>query len=170
MRRLQRDPEPSATLRLLRRVGFGRDRSALRARRRASESAACGIGLFWAFIPLPSQMLPAAATAVTLRANLPLTLAWVWVANPFTMPPMFYFNYRLGAWLLGQPQRDWTFEWSWIWLRTVFTAIGPPLYLGSAVAGGVVALAGYSLVRALGRWRTVRRWHSRATSRRGEAS
>lgn len=107
-------------------------------------------------------MLPAAATAVSLRASLPLTLAWVWVANPLTMPPLFYFNYRLGIWLLDQPRRDWAFEWSWAWLRTELTAIGPPLYLGSVVAGGVAALAGYSLMRALGRWRTVRRWRSRA--------
>lgn len=102
-----------------------------------------------------------------LRANVPLTLAWVWVANPVTMPPMFYFNYRLGVWLLQQPQRDWTFAWSWTWLGNELAAIGPPLYLGSVAAGAVVALAGYGLVRALGRWRTVRRWRSRAA--RGRA-
>ena len=115
-------------------------------------------------------MLPATATAFALRANVPLTLAWVWVANPFTMPPMFYFNYRLGAWLLHQPQRDWNFAWSWSWLRTELAAIGPPLYLGSVVAGTVAALAGFVLGCALGRWRTVRRWRSRAANRRTETN
>ena len=163
MRGPQLHREPTVALRLLRWMGLGADRADRPAVPRASIPAACGIGLFWAFIPLPSQMLPAAITAITLRANLPVTLAWVWVANPFTMPPLFYFNYRLGAWLLNQPQRDWTFEWSWTWLRTELLAVGPPLYLGSVVAGGVAAFVGYWLGWALWRRRTIR--HSRAVGR-----
>ena len=50
---------------------------------RRSVPGAVAVGLFWAFIPSPTQMLPAAATAIALRVNLPLSLALSWVANPF---------------------------------------------------------------------------------------
>jgi uncharacterized protein (DUF2062 family) len=140
--------EPSGlTRRLVRHL----DRAGLWSLDRAAASAACAIGVFWAFIPLPSQMLPAAATAALLRANLPVTLAWVWIANPLTMPPIFYGNYRLGLWLLGRPAGDLTFEWTWGWLKSELAGVGPPLFLGSVVAGGVAAALGYLLVRGL--WR-----------------
>ena len=42
---------------------------------RRSVPGAVAVGLFWAFIPSPTQLLPAAATAIALRVNLPLSLA-----------------------------------------------------------------------------------------------
>ena len=57
---------------------------------RRSASMAVFIGLFIAFVPLPSQMLMAAVLAVLLRVNLPLSVLLVWVSNPITMPPLFY--------------------------------------------------------------------------------
>ena len=72
---------------------------------RRSVSGATFIGLFCAFMPVPSQMLLAAVLAVASRCNLPLAVAWVWITNPLTIPPIFYFSYRLGAWLLDRDHR-----------------------------------------------------------------
>ena len=51
-------------------------------------SRAVAIGLFWGWMPMFFQMIPAAFCAVYFRANLPLSLAGVWISNPITMPPM----------------------------------------------------------------------------------
>jgi len=120
---------------------------------RRSMSGACAVGLFWAFIPSPTQILPAAATAIALRVNLPLSMALVWIANPLTMPPMFYFNYRVGAWLLGRPERSFSFEWSWEWLARELSALWQPLLLGSFVVALCAALLGYLGAHAFWRLR-----------------
>ena len=59
-------------------------------------SRAIAIGLFWGWMPMFFQMIPAAFCAVYFRANLPLSLAGVWVSNPITMPPMMYLGYEFG--------------------------------------------------------------------------
>jgi uncharacterized protein (DUF2062 family) len=132
---------------------------------RHSVSGAVVVGLFWAFIPSPTQMLPATATAMVLRANLPLAVALVWIANPLTMPPMFYFNYRVGTWLLDRPERLFSFELSWDWLTREFNALWQPLLLGSCVVASGVALLGYFATHALWRWQVTRAWRRRAQQR-----
>ena len=67
---------------------------------RQSVAVATFIGLFCAFIPLPGQMIIAAALAANLRANLPISVCLVWVSNPITMAPIFYFCYKIGALVL----------------------------------------------------------------------
>jgi Uncharacterized protein conserved in bacteria len=53
---------------------------------RRSASGAFAVGLFMAFVPLPSQMIMAAGLAILFGVNLPLAVALVWVSNPITMP------------------------------------------------------------------------------------
>jgi len=55
------------------------------------------VGLFCAFVPLPIQMLLAAAAAIIFRVNLPISVGLVWITNPVTIPPMFYFCYKVGT-------------------------------------------------------------------------
>ena len=62
---------------------------------RRSASGAFGIGLFFAFWPVPFQMWLSAGLAIPFRANLPLSVATVLVTNPFTIPPIFYGAYKL---------------------------------------------------------------------------
>ena len=64
-------------------------------------SRGLAIGLFWAFVPMPFQMAPAALFCWLTRANLPLALAGVWISNPFTYVPIFYAAYRVGAFFTG---------------------------------------------------------------------
>ncbi len=73
---------------------------------RRSCSLAVALGIFCAFIPVPFQMLIAAAMAVWIRANILVTVPLVWISNPLTMAPMFYFCYLTGAVLLEtEPSR-----------------------------------------------------------------
>ena len=64
-------------------------------------------GAFFAFVPIPWQMVLAAATAAWLRFNLPVAVAMVWITNPLTLPPIVFVNYRFGTWLLGWPPESW---------------------------------------------------------------
>ncbi|WP_114822727.1 DUF2062 domain-containing protein, partial [Vibrio cholerae] len=77
---------------------------------RRSAAGAFAVGLFMAFVPLPSQMIMAAGLAIVLGVNLPLSIALVWITNPITMPVIFYFTYKLGAWLMGTPAQSFHFE------------------------------------------------------------
>lgn len=132
---------------------------------RRSVSGAAFIGLFCAFLPIPFQMLVAAALALISRCNLPLSVALVWITNPITIPPMFYFAYRLGAWLLDiQLQVD-AVELSWSWLTDNLSSIGYPLLFGSLVCGWVAGVTGMVLVRVLWRMHVIRRWRERRERR-----
>ena len=84
---------------------------------RRSVTGAFFIGLFMAFMPIPFQMIPAAACAIWLRVNLPISIGLVWITNPITMPPIFYFSYKLGAWTLGMPVNTVEFDISVDWLQ-----------------------------------------------------
>ncbi|BBC42366.1 hypothetical protein PDPE_1-03207 [Photobacterium damselae subsp. piscicida] len=70
---------------------------------RRSASGAFAVGLFMAFVPLPSQMIMAAGLAILFGVNLPLSVALVWVSNPITMPVLFYGAYKIGAWVMNTP-------------------------------------------------------------------
>lgn len=93
---------------------------------RRSAAGAFAVGLFMAFVPLPSQMIMAARLAIVLGVNLPLSIALVWITNPITMPVIFYFTYKLGAWLMGTPAQSFHFELTWEFLLNQMSTIGPP--------------------------------------------
>jgi hypothetical protein len=132
---------------------------------RRSASGAFAVGLFCAFIPVPFQMLLAAASAIPFRVNLPLSVGLVWVSNPITMPPMFYFNYKVGALLLGRPVLDFEFHLTWSWLSSRLVEIGIPLYVGSVVVGVIAACASYVVIQFLWRRKVRNDWHSRPNKR-----
>ena len=118
---------------------------------RRSVSMAFFVGLFMAFVPLPSQMVMAAAIAILIRCNLPISVGLVWVSNPITMPPIFYFAYKVGAWILSTPEHEFVFELSWKWLGTELEAIWQPFLLGCTVSGLLFGAFGYVAIRLL--WR-----------------
>jgi len=92
-------------------------------------------------------------------------VAVVWVSNPFTIPPMFYFAYKVGAWILGIPVRELHFVLSWQWLAHEIAVLWKPLLLGSVICGAVLAVLGNIAVRLLWRWWVSAHWRRRRAKR-----
>jgi hypothetical protein len=132
---------------------------------RRAVAGAAFIGLFCAFLPIPFQMLLAAVMAVASRCNLPMSVVLVWITNPITMAPMFYFAYRLGAWLLDMELEVEAIDLSWSWLSNNLGTIGYPLVYGSLVCGWVSGVTGMVVVRITWRLHVIRRWRARRQSR-----
>jgi len=132
---------------------------------RRSVSGAFSVGLFMAFVPVPFQMVLAAIGAIVARVNLPISVGLVWITNPLTMPPMFYFAYKVGAWLLGTPAHEINFELSFEWLARELALIWQPFLLGCLVLGIVSAVLGNLLVRGLWRVQVGREWRKRRARR-----
>ena len=118
---------------------------------RRSCSGAVALGIFCAFVPVPFQMVIAAIAAIWLRVNILIAVPTVWLSNPVTMPPMFYFCYLVGVVLLGEKPDHFTFELSTQWLLHELTQIWQPFLLGCFVVGSITALASFVLIRVL--WR-----------------
>jgi hypothetical protein len=110
-------------------------------------SMAVALGVFCAFIPVPFQMLIAAVLAIWLRANILVAVPMVWISNPVTMGPMFYFCYLIGVELLKHEPQDFDFSLSFDWLFNSLAAIWEPFLLGCLVVGIITSLAAFLLVR-----------------------
>jgi uncharacterized protein (DUF2062 family) len=132
---------------------------------RRSVSGACAVGLFSAFVPIPFQMALAAGIAMVVRVNLPIAASLVWITNPVTMPPIFYIAYKIGAWILREPERKFSFELSFEWLANGLHTVWQPFLLGCFVLGTLSAATGYALARRLWRWRVVVDWQARGKLR-----
>lgn len=132
---------------------------------RRSASGAFAVGVFIAFMPVPFQMVCAAALAVLFRVNLPVSVALVWLTNPVTMPPIYYFTYKVGAWLMGTTAREIHFQVTYEWFAQEVGAIWQPFLLGCFVVGAVSATAAYFAIRGLWRVRIVRHWQRKKDER-----
>ncbi len=138
---------------------------------RRSASGAFAVGLFAAWVPVPFQMLLGAIGAIVFRVNLPLSITLVWVTNPLTMPPMFYFAYLVGTWLLGDAGSGHiAFELSYEWLQTELGAIWEPFLLGCFIMGVVSSLGGFLTVRGLWRLHLVKHYRERKLRRQRKAA
>ena len=104
---------------------------------RRSVTRGVSIGLFWAFIPMPMQMLAVILTTPLLRFNVPIAITMVWLSNPFTMPPMYYVEYLTGNFILGQEGIQ-NIELTVEWFKTNIGDIFLPLYVGTAFYSIVV--------------------------------
>jgi len=82
---------------------------------------------------------------------------------------MFYFAYRLGAWLLGIEVEVSAIELSWDWLASQFEIIAQPLLVGSLICGWVTGITAYALVRVSWRLHVLQRWQERR-ERRADAA
>lgn len=127
---------------------------------RRSVSIAFAIGLFVAWVPTVGQMAIAAVMALYLRANLPISVALVWITNPLTMPPMFYFAYYVGTKLLGTTPTlagEFTLESA---LESLGD-IGMPFLLGCLVLGVISASIGYFGMLLYWKYQVQKRWFAR---------
>lgn len=128
---------------------------------RHAVARAFGIGLFWAFVPIPFQMVFAAGIAILWRANIPLSVTLVWISNPITIPPIFFATYMIGAWLLGSPPVDLPHHLDVDWFLKSLDIIWKPLFVGSLLVSFVAGGIGYFGIHGLWRWHTVRRYRQR---------
>lgn len=131
---------------------------------RRSVAGGVGVGLFCALLPIPGQMFVAGLLAIGLRVNLVLSVGLIWITNPLTIPPIFYFNYTLGTWILGQPSPGPSFQPTLEWFWQQFESIWQPLLLGSVLMATLVGFAGYGLTHLL--WRLYVLRHLRHRSQR----
>ena len=132
---------------------------------RRSVSGAFAVGLFIAFVPIPFQMVLAAAIAIFLRVNLPLAATLVWVTNPVTIPPIYYLAYKTGALILNEPTRNIKFELTFHWLMTKLGYIWEPFLLGCFLFGVISAIAGSLIIRGLWRLQVIKSWQARKSRR-----
>ena len=128
---------------------------------RRNISLGVAIGLFVAFWPIPGQMLIAAVFAFVLRANLPTSVALVWITNPVTIVPLFSLAYLLGGYILGVD----------IKIIEGFTVanIGQDigvLWVGGLTVGSVLSLFGWVFVRLYWQWQVSSDWQSRGNRRK----
>jgi hypothetical protein len=124
------------------------------------------IGVFVAFTPTVGlQMVIAGFLSWLLRANKAVSLPMVWISNPATLVPLYWYCYRMGCAILaldpiGQewweqlatPPFGWWAKVRFYWSR--FLEIAGPVWLGGCVVGLVCAYVSYSIV-----YRTV--WYYR---------
>lgn len=132
---------------------------------RYSASMAFFVGLFAAFVPLPGQMLMAAAGAVLLRCNLPISVGLVWITNPVTFPAIFFLAYQVGALIIDVPVRDVEFSLSLEWFGHGTLRIWKPLLVGCLLCGLFFGSLGYFVVNVLWRLRVARLWRRRKRER-----
>jgi hypothetical protein len=130
-----------------------------------SVSGGMAVGLCMAFIPVPMQMLFAAILAILFRVNLALSVSLVWITNPFTIPPIFYFAYKVGAFLLGITPQHLDASFTMEWLFKVLDQIWQPFLLGCCVFSCLGAIMGYFFVRILWSTQIRRSWNERRIKR-----
>ncbi|NKF52432.1 DUF2062 domain-containing protein [Shewanella sp. WXL01] len=128
---------------------------------RKSAPGAFAIGLFAAWVPIPFQMILAAALAIFFNVNLPVSVALVWLTNPVTMPFMFYAAYLLGAKIMGRPEQEFHFEASWAWVESSLSTIGLPFLVGCGVLAVVSAIVGYFVMSNLWKYNVLFKWNKR---------
>jgi hypothetical protein len=128
---------------------------------RRSVAGAFAVGLFFAWMPIPFQMAFSAGTAIWLRTNLPISVVLVWITNPVTIPPMFYFAYLVGTWIIGAPIVDFSFELTFDWLFNELSASWKPFLVGCFTLATTSSLLGYLFIQGIWRYSVLRRRSSK---------
>lgn len=116
---------------------------------RRSMAGAFAVGLFFAWVPIPLQMVMAAAAAIVFRTNLALSVALVWITNPLTIPPMFYFAYLVGTWVIGTPPQEFEFALSFEWLTGEVSSSWKPFLIGCLILATASSFIGYFTISRL---------------------
>ena len=122
---------------------------------------AFGMGLAISFIPLPVHMLLACTLAVLFRLNIPVACAATFIVNPFSIVPLYYCAYRVGALLLQQPRHHFHFVPSLHWLRHGLTPVWQPFLLGCLVCGILAGVLGWLVLECVWRWQVRSRYRAR---------
>ena len=123
---------------------------------RRSVTSAFGVGLAICFVPLPIHLPLAVVCAMLWRLNIPTVIATTFLVNPFTVVPVYYVAYRVGAALLGTRHlHKFAFEPSFDWLRDGLGPTWKPFLLGCLVCAIGFAVIGRVTLELLWRRRVV---------------
>lgn len=132
---------------------------------RRSIALAFAVGLFCAWIPTPMQMVFAAMGAIYYRANIPISVALVWITNPITMPPLYYFAYEVGLSFLNQPINADESEFSLSGLFSNLGDVWQPFLTGCLIMGIVSSTAGYFGIQYYWQYHVNKKWAERKEKR-----
>ena len=132
---------------------------------RHSIAKGVAIGLFCTWIPFPFQTVIAAVNALFFRANIAISVALVFITNPITIPPLFYFAYKLGNLVLGRDSVDLPEGLNMQWITDSLAQIWQPLFLGSFLLALFSSMLGYLTVQVLWRQNVRKRMRLRAFKR-----
>jgi uncharacterized protein (DUF2062 family) len=118
---------------------------------RRSVTNAFAAGLAIMFVPLPVHLPLAALVAVSWRLNIPTIIATVFIVNPFTMVPIYYAAYRIGAALLRVHARPFGFRLSWDWLQHGLGPMWKAFLVGCLASAIICSILGWTVLGLL--WR-----------------
>jgi len=128
---------------------------------RRSVTGALAIGVFVSLLPVPGHTPIAVGIALLTGVNLGVAALAAWANSPLTLIPVFYFEYRLGAFLLGMPTQEWPEAVSWDWLDAQLALLWKPLFLGALIVAAVTTTLVFVGVNAVWRWSSGRRLRRR---------
>ena len=117
---------------------------------------AFAIGLFCAFLPIPIHTILVAILSVLLSANILLSILVVWVNNPITMLPIYYFTYKLGASIIGI-EIDPEFEFSFGYLMDNLGSATLAMWIGGLITSIVASTLGYFSIISIYRYKALKR-------------
>ena len=124
---------------------------------RRSVTGALAIGVFISMLPVPGHTPLAVLVALLAGVNLGVAAVAAWANSPLTLVPVFYFEYRLGAWLLGTPLEAWPEEVTGEWLWAQLALLWKPLFLGALLTASLTAAIAYLGANLLWSWSVTRR-------------
>lgn len=147
---------------------------------RRSVAGAVAVGMLTGLIPgsNPVQFTAAAIVAMVARVNLPIAMLVTLYSNPFTIVPLYYVGYKIGAvftandtqavpatelTLLDKPFAQW-----WPAILDWLVGIGKTLGIGLPLLGLILALVSYYAV--FWGWRLVVIWEWNRRARRRAAA
>ena len=131
---------------------------------RRSVTAAFGLGLSICFIPLPVHLPLAVLLAILAKVNVPTIVGTVFLVNPFTVVPVFYTAYRVGAAVLREPVHHFHFQLSFKWLQYGLGPLWEPFLIGCLLCSWMAGLAGWISLELVWRWSVRKRYRTRRDS------
>jgi len=132
------------------------------------------LGVFFGLLVPIAQIPFAAGAAVLLRANVPTAIASTLVTNPVTFGPVYFVAWRLGTFVLGEPDRPLPAEVDPDTPADVragetlierfkrhVSGVGKPLLIGLPILAVVIGLLTYAVVSGLWYLKVAWAWRSR---------
>jgi len=90
---------------------------------------------------------------------LPIAVGLVWLTNPITMPPLFYFAYRVGLSVLNMPSGEFSLD------AVLSGGLWIPFLTGCLIVGTICSTVGYFGIQYFWYYYVSKRWTRRQVKR-----